>query len=124
MSFESQLYNLKLETTAEVLMIAQTEHCDARHSMTDRLVPPTHSPCHGAFVVSKLHGLIPIRLQASQPVPPTASAELLRPAYSKLNEFLDIGMDSPKLTSHAGKVEVVIRVMKCGHLFIDSLNAE
>lgn len=89
--------------------------------MTDRIVPPTRSPCHGAFVVSQLYGFVSIRHPASQPI---ASAELLTPTNSKLNEFLDIDLDSPTLTSHAGKAEVVTAVIKCGHLFIDFLNAE
>lgn len=60
----------------------------------------------------------------SRPVTSIASAELLRPARLKLSEFLDIDLDSPKLTRHAGKAEVVATVIKCGRLFFDSLNAK
>lgn len=55
---------------------------------------------------------------------PVASAELLRPTHLKLNEFLDIDLVSPKLTSYAGKAKVVTTVIKCGCLVIDSLNTE
>lgn len=75
-------------------------------------------------MVSQFHGLISIRHPVSQPITPIGSAELLRPARLKLNGCLDIDLDSPKLTSHAGKAEVVTAVIKCGHLLIDSLNAK
>lgn len=75
-------------------------------------------------MVSRLHGLISISHPVSQPITLVAFAELLRPTHLKLNEFLGIDLDSPKLTSHAGKAEVVTTVIKCGHLFISSLNAK
>lgn len=74
--------------------------------------------CHNSMV--DIHQTHPV----SQSITPVASAELPRPTRKKLSEFLATDLDSTKLTSHAGRAEVVTTVIKCGLPFFVSLNAK